>query len=399
MKKIILGLVLLVGTGAMAQKNNTTSAAVAFKSAFQAKMSGDAEAAFTEMKEAKEYIDKAIVHEDTKNDPKTLMYQGKIYIECAFLSAMVEGENTTMDAENLMKEGFAAFDKSRENDSKERYTEDIETYCNTYRSVLANMGIDLYSEEKWLEASGALLGAAQFGEGMNVVDSVYYFYGGIAAFNIDSLDIAKEAFEKTYEVGYEVGSSVSYLSKIYQSKGEQAKADKLFTEAVEKYPKNLGILIEKINFLIDTDRKEEAVTALEKAIELDPTNAALYYSAASVYQNIGNFEKAEASFLKVLELDPDNVDAAFGLGGLYFNKGADLNNEANTMDLSDPNYQKTLDNSKAYFEKAVPYLEKAHESAPKDLVILESLKQVYGKLQMVDKFKEAKAKIAELQAE
>ncbi|MCH2233787.1 MAG: hypothetical protein MK078_05995, partial [Crocinitomicaceae bacterium] len=110
-------------------------------------------------------------------------------------------------------------------------------------------------------------------------------------------------------------------------------------------------------------------------------------------------EESEKSFLKTLELNPEHTDASFGLGGLYFNKGADLNNEARAMDLSDPNYQPTLDASKENFNKALPHLEKAHADAPDDRVILVSLQQLYGKLGMTDKFKETKAKIAALDAQ
>jgi hypothetical protein len=47
------------------------------------------------------------------------------------------------------------------------------------------MGIKMYEEEKWEEAMGGLMGAAAFGEVMGFSDSVFYFYGGLAAFNIE----------------------------------------------------------------------------------------------------------------------------------------------------------------------------------------------------------------------
>ena len=108
---------------------------------------------------------------------------------------------------------------------------------------------------------------------------------------------------------------------------------------------------------------------------------------------MGKTEEAEKAYAKTLELDPNHVNAKFSMGGLFFNKGADKNNEANKLPFGDPNYDKYVAESKEFFQKALPFLESAAESEPKDVVILESLKQVYGKLGMTDEFKATKAKI------
>ena len=89
MKRVLLVAAIGLTSIAFSQKGNTSSAGIAFKNYWSLKLSGgDAEEQAKELRDAKEFIDKSYVHEDTKDDPKTLMYYGKIYIEIPFCAAM-----------------------------------------------------------------------------------------------------------------------------------------------------------------------------------------------------------------------------------------------------------------------------------------------------------------------
>lgn len=385
----------------MAQKTNTTNAAMAYKAYEQAKFSGDFEQAAKDLLEAKGYIDLSAEHADTKNDPKTLMYLGKIYVEipiCAQISG--DAELKAVDPEAAVKKGFDAFARCREVDTKKTYADQVDEYCNMYRSQMANIGITMYEEGKYEEAMGGLIGAATFGEAMGLKDSAYYYYGGIAAFKIEKWEEAAGAFEKTVEWGYIPGSSIYHLSQSYQKMGQNDKAEKMLKEQTARYPKDKDIMIELINFYIDTDRKEEAVKVLNNAIALDPNNAALIYTSGTIYSNLNNFEAAEAAFLKAIELGDKN--AGFDLGVLYFNKGADVVAEANKLTFGsaeyNEKYEPMIEESKGYFNKSLPYLEKAAEETPNDLIVLEALKAAYGKVGNTEKFLEVKKRIEAIKA-
>ena len=400
MKRIIFGLAFIgLALNATAQKSNTTNAALAYKSSETNFNKQDLEAAYNDLKEAKEYIDKSAVHDDTKNDPKTLMYKGKIYIDYSIVGPGVDGASFEFDSEQMREEGFKAFEDSKANDPKEKYADYIDEYCQLRSVIYAAAGSMAYDEKKYADAYEPFYLSTMFSEATGKIDSTLYILGAYSALEVDSLEDAAWGFEKAAAVGFALPESVGNLSYIYQKTGQTEKGDAFFAKMTEMYPNNQAVLSEKINYLLNTDRKEEAVDVLNKAIEVDPDNADYHFVAATVHQNLGNFEESEKSFLKTLELNPEHTDASFGLGGLYFNKGADLNNEARAMDLSDPNYQPTLDASKENFNKALPHLEKAHADAPDDRVILISLQQLYGKLGMTDKFKETKAKIAALDAQ
>lgn len=401
MKKFFTLVALVSSVLTFAQKTNTTNAAMAYKSYEQAKYGGDFEQAAKDLLEAKSYIDLSAEHVDTKNDPKTLMYLGFIYVEIPICGA-ISGDATlkAIDADQAVEKGFKAFEDSKKNDPKKTYSDQIDDYCNQYRSQMANVGITMYEEGKYEEAMGGLIGAATFGEAMGLKDSAYYFYGGIAAFKIEKWKEAEEAFSKTVEWGYQTGSSVYYLSQSMIKQGKKDEVETMLKAQVAKNPKNKDIMIELINYYIDTDRKPEAVQILNDAIALDPNNPILIYTAGTIYENMGDFANAEANYLKAQGLGDKN--AGFALGSLYFNKGADLVTEANKLTFGTPEYQQKYDpmieESKVYFNKAVPFLEQAATENPKDLIVLEALKQAYGKVGNTEKFLEIKKKIEEIKA-
>lgn len=395
MKRIVLNIgIALAATIGIAQNGNVTNAAMAYKD-YQSNLNGNMEQATKDIIEAKKYIDMAIDHPDTKNNPKALMYKGKIYFEMSGLVAVSEDQTAfgDFDPEKAAEEGLNALIKSKVIDEKKRYVDDVNQYANIYRAQFSNMGITAFGEGKWEIAMSGLLGAAKFGEIIGVKDSMFYFHGSIAAYNLSEWEAAAEASGTCVELGYNAAEAVLYQSRSLVQLGKIQEAEKALQSAVEKHPYNVDVLISQINFYIDANRLEEAEKSLSAAIALAPDNSALVYTLGSVYEQMGRWEEAEAAYRRTLELDPNNVNAKFSLGVLFFNKGADLNNEANALLFGDPNYDKLVEGSKEMFRKALPFLEGATATEPNDVIILESLKAVYGKLGMTDKYNETVARI------
>ncbi|MFT5824269.1 MAG: tetratricopeptide (TPR) repeat protein [Crocinitomix sp.] len=401
MKQIVLtlGLAFIASIG-FSQKSNVTNAALAYKS-YEADISGgDQEQAVKDILEAKAYIDKAAVHADTKDDPKCLMYLGKINLGVGMAYAMDSSAFQGMDMEKTVKSGFAALKRSKEVDTKGRYEDDVDEYANMFRAVLANQGITSYGEKDYKIAMGGLLGAAEYGNILGITDSMYYFFGGQAALMEKEYETAEAAFKKCIDVNYNTGESVGFLAESMKEQGKMDEAEKELAAAVSKYPNNLDLLIQSINFYIDQDKNEEAEKALSAAIKLAPENTALVYTSGIIYESMGRMDDAETAYNRTLELDAKHTNAKYSLGVFFFNKGADANNEANTYDFNDPQYNAKYDakiaESKESFTKAVDFLKSAELEEPEDIQILEALKSAYGKAGMVDEFKATKAKIAAL---
>ncbi len=402
MKQIVLTLTLaFVASVGFSQKNHITNAALAYKE-YEANLGAkDAENAVKNILEAKAYIDKAVNVEPKSNDEaKRQMYIGKINIGVGMAYGMDSTAFPGLDVQKVVEEGFAALKKSKEVDTKERYVDEVNDYANMWRSLLANQGITAYGEQKYDIAMAGLLGAAEYGDILDVEDSMYYFFGGQAALMEKEYEVAEKSFKKCIELDYNAGESVTFLADAMKNQGKKDELEKELTAAVAKYPENLDVLIQSINFYIDEDNNAEAEKLLTAAVKLAPDNTALVYNSGIIYESMGRMEDAESAYNKTLALEPGHTNAKYSLGVFYFNKGADANNEANTYDFNDPQYNAKYDakikESKDHFKKSVGYLENASKEEPKDIQILEALKSAYGKAGMVDEFKATKAKITEL---
>ena len=155
---------------------------------------------------------------------------------------------------------------------------------------------------------------------------------------------------------------------------------------------------------LEKGENEKVIEKLEKVTKIDDSNPTLYFIIGQSYANLNNEEKAIDAYKKVLEMDPEHFETNYNLASVYFNKGTDLYEQANSLpfDAPEEQYQKLIDESTEWFEKAVPYLEIAADKAPEDLVILQALRSVYTRLKRNDdairitnQMKEIQAKEAE----
>jgi hypothetical protein len=102
------------------------------------------------------------------------------------------------------------------------------------------------------------------------------------------------------------------------------------------------------------------------------------------------FSKAAAAYVHVMGIEPDNYGANYNLATLYYNRGV-FRIRAIKADDDIPTIQQIQEASKEYFQKALPYMLKAHELNPDRRETLLGLEGIYYSLQdtlNADKFRE-----------
>merc|ERR1711879_734723 len=174
---------------------------------------------------------------------------------------------------------------------------------------------------------------------------------------------------------------MGFIANIEKERGDTAAYVKALETGIEAYPSDNNVLmVELINYYLNKDESGKALEYLTKAIEKDPTNHTFYFAQGALYDKLNDFENAKASYDKAVEIKPDYFDAYYNLGALFFNKGADMLKAANEIP---PNEQKKYDaavkESFKELEKALPYLEKAHEINANEKSTLLTLKEIYFK--------------------
>lgn len=171
---------------------------------------------------------------------------------------------------------------------------------------------------------------------------------------------------------------MSFLKKLFGK--ELSTAEEYFSRAMEAYKSN---------------KLEESVRDLEKAIELDPANQVYRNNLATFYGNLGNWKKAEAVWEELMNLSPDAQQIAnyaatlSNMGYLAYQKGdfpemIRLHERALSIDPNQPLALKDLgiyyqDNNRQY-EKAISYLEQAVNTTTKPLGHSTSLKEYRAEL-------------------
>lgn len=81
--------------------------------------------------------------------------------------------------------------------------------------------------------------------------------------------------------------SFQILGLAYKAIGEDKESDKMYKDALKRFPKS-GVLYSEYGDLVNAKNPDEAIKLWEKGIELEPTYSSNYYYAAKYYAQKGN---------------------------------------------------------------------------------------------------------------
>jgi len=403
MKKIffLAGFVLLASL-AYTQPNKRVSA-------FNYKKDGDLDL-------AKEAIDKCVVHPKTIHDAKAWLYYGQIYYgiatstdkaymnldsapelksytgyKNALLYNFKDESFWTLDIENNQMD-MIKFQKAV-NDRNTKYVDqmilmDVINGFSGLSNALINKGLKKYQEEKDYASALELFEHSLFTSQMvGKIDTQAVYFCALAAVKAKESDKAIEYYKVLAEVGYgsteaDKANNYYFLAKQYLSKGDTVKFVKTVSEGIDKYPKGSGNLaVEMINFYLANNMKKEALEYLDKGIETTPNNPTLYLVKGNIYNTdsvLHDNKKAIESYEKAISIDSTQFDAYYNIAAIYIEEGAAKKKEANDVDPDNfKKYKMVKAEADKLYKKAIPYLEKAHEINPKDMAVMQSLKQIY----------------------
>lgn len=117
-------------------------------------------------------------------------------------------------------------------------------------------------------------------------------------------------------------------------------------------------------------------------------------------------QKATEAYKKAIEIKEDFADAYYNLGAIYYNLGVKQIEVANSVPTNQPDkYEEEKNKADVEFKKAIEPMEKAAEYAAvgttdaakqTELSALETLKTLYYRLKMMDKFDVVNSKLEEL---
>lgn len=374
MKRIMLAAATLLSLNTFAQTSKINDAAIGLRNG--------------EMEDAKKAVNDAVIHPDTKDDPKAWFYFAAVYdtiYNNPLYGSLIDGD---------YEEKFLnACKKCIELDVKKRY----EYYCkdqaiinSAFRSfnkgVMANQNKDYETANRYYQM---VLDVLPYDKNEdlkknNLSEKNVYLYMANAAFQGKDKQNAKIYLQKLMDLNYDDHLIYLQMVSIYLEENDTAMAFKYLDLGRQKYPSEKDLITQELNIYLVQHKQDVLLEKLNVALLLNPEDFTLQFVRGTVYDNFSNdfarkykhdrdtcvylkrkstTEKvpakkaaytaalnkysvsaetnlknskdysaiAESDYLKVVEINPEFIDALFNLGALNNNKSSDIADKINYL--------------------------------------------------------------------
>jgi len=374
MKKIALAVVLLTAIlMANAQSGNNICVWNAMQTYSEGGSSNDLESAI-------KCSDEAIGNEATMNISKTWFYRGKLY-------RMIFQDTVLNKKYGIASfEAIKAFKKLYDiADPKFKDWNDVYDNLDALGTLSFNGGVVEYHRKNYAQAVQFFYSIKDINtilEGKKrkpKIDlSIALQYAAQAAQNTGDkklrVDICKDwlAVEDSALVYY-------YYGVALRNSGDTIQARKIMNEGLAKFPKDQNLLREKVLSLIDAEKYPEAIQYINGLLENDPKNDGAWFVKGLAYYQSGNIDTAIVCYSKAIELNPKSTNSYNNLGAIYVNQAKTIFDEMSKLGNSPAEtkkYNEMIQQIKALYIKAKPYLEKVKELNPADDAITRTLAKV-----------------------
>lgn len=323
---------------------------------------------------------------------------------------------------------------------KAKYTEQAQTSLSEAKNDLVNAAVDAGKADNNGLASDLLYAAYQ----ADKTDLEKLYYAANYATNAQQFDKAIEYYNELKKLNYS-GEGTNYYAKNALNEQEEyfgnnaaAKTDrdtkvrlKLYSgPRDEKVPSKRGEIYKNIALILVQQKKpDDAKKALAEAKAANPDDTSIMLTEANLYlelndhatykklaaellakspndadlvYNMGviasktNEAEAEGYYKRVIEIDPKYTNAYLNLAILKLDadkKYVDEMNKLGNSEKDNKRYEVLKKQRNEMFSSTLPYLEKAYELDAKNEDVANTLLNVYGALEMMDKKKALKAKL------
>ena len=355
MKKILLSLVLVMSTASLFAQNQKVQSAILYNR-------------HGELDKAQAAIDEAILNPKTSESAKTWYYRGEVYL------SIFGSEQYASLASDPLVTALESYSKSLVLDLKNDFSDDSRRKIGSAFNTIYNRGVERYSKKDFVNALADFERLLVLTPG----DTNLIFNAALASEKLNDNARAVKYFNNLLAIDFKTAAIYQTLAQIMKEEKDTARAIEYLAAGRKAFPNEVGLVIDELNIYMLQNRQAEIVANLNEAIKLAPENATLYYALGYAHDRQKNEELAALNYSKAIEKKPDYFEPYYNLGALYFNKTVEMLKEANQIPFNQPKkYEEAMVKVKASFEKAQPFLEKAHELNPADIDAMNSLQQLY----------------------
>ena len=337
------------------------------------------------------------------------------------ISDLATGLNATLDYEK--KTG------------KKIQTDEINETIKSFKPELLNYADALGKQKKYKESAGVLYSMYQLDkkdienlyyaanyavEGQDYDNALLYYkelkaanYTGEGtnylaknkATNADESFPTKEQRDNMVKLGTHIlpreekisskkGEIVRNIALILIQQGKTEEAKSAIAEARKENPNDVNLITSEADIYLKSNDITNYQRLINEALAKNPNDADLIFNLGVTSANADKLDEAEKYYRKVIEIKPDYVNAYLNLSDLILKPDAKLVEQINKLSTSAKDlkqYDLLKVERQKLFNKALPFLEKAHQLDPKNDVVKSNLKSVYNFLELTDKVRALKA--------
>ena len=225
-------------------------------------------------------------------------------------------------------------------------------------------------------------------------DSSFYtclYYAGRFAYEAERYDEAVATLKRMNSehananaLRKEIIYANEYIYQIYMEQKDTVAAVDFIKGCIDLFPEEPWFMQNLINLYINSGQEEKAIEYLDIAIAREPNVGQYYNSKGSILARIGRFDESFKAFEQAIAIEPNNALFLETLGFAYVDLGNKLNDDAAYYDAKE--YAKAKVEIDKAFQNALPYFEKAYELEPDNYDYKRSLRSLYYRLGMNDKY-------------
>ena len=206
------------------------------------------------------------------------------------------------------------------------------------------------------------------------------YYQGIAAWQkADTID-AVRLFSIARHMGYNHKEAYDYALGLLSDLGNEREVVRLAWEAFLKFgtsdPQYIRILIN--DFIVREDYSG-ANDLLDEALEANPDDDELYNAKGLIVESKETIYEALPYYQRCIELNDSNASGLFNVGRYFYNKAMETRQRSNLYG------KKLADLVNPMYREALPYLEKSYAINPRNVELVNALRDIYYKLGEADK--------------
>ena len=375
--------------------------------------------------EAKSLIDNVVTTEEFANSFEAWFVRGNIHNEMVSADMMQKSFNPAYQNKypSAPMEGMESYFKAYELAEKSFQKKDAAKGTGDVLSGVLNYGFDRYTENDQASAFKAFESSLKAHEILieNKLPSPFateddinnqIFTVAVTALGSGNNAAAEKYLTQLKNKNVERADVYDQLYKLYKAQGREDEAKAMLKAGRTKFPDDVNLLFSEINQALQENKLDDLVASLKEAIRKEPDNLSLYATLGNVYDNLfritedkaqkqSYFDQAFETFNKALELDANHFESVYSLGALYYNKAAEMTQQLGELanDYSSAGLKKYEEKQKQVndiFNEALPYFLKADTINDKDKNTLIALKEIYARLNQLDKSNNYKERLEKL---